>query len=125
MLANAKAFGFRPAPDIGVLFGEVAFEEFIARVALQDGSTFLKINHGIAARQECNRPRLKRYLKHVALLLADEGSAFQWEPSLCPYRPDVALASIWYRLYRVGASTAAAFLREGGELSRLASRMVK
>src|SRR5262245_10958649 len=29
------------------------------------------------------------------------------EPSSCPYRPDVALASIWYRLYRTGASTAA------------------
>jgi hypothetical protein len=61
-LTSFPAFGFRPLPDIGVLFGEVAFEEFIARVASQDGSTFLKINHGIAARQECNRPRLKRYL---------------------------------------------------------------
>src|SRR5262245_15761004 len=29
------------------------------------------------------------------------------EPSSCPYRPDVALASILYRLYRTGASTAA------------------
>jgi hypothetical protein len=122
-LTSFPAFGFRPVPDIGVLFG--AFEEFIARIALQDVPAFLKINHAIAARQESARPRLKSYLKHVTLLLADEGSVFEWEPSFCPYRPDVALASIWYRLYRIGASTAAAFLREGGELSRLGSRTVK
>jgi hypothetical protein len=48
-LTSLPAFGFRPVPDIGVLFG--AFEEFIARIALQDVSAFLKINHGIAARQ--------------------------------------------------------------------------
>jgi hypothetical protein len=48
-LTSFPAFGFRTVPDIGVLFG--AFEEFIARIALQDVSAFLKINHGIAARQ--------------------------------------------------------------------------
>jgi hypothetical protein len=74
-LTSFPAFGFRPVPDIGVLFG--AFEEFIARIALQDVSAFLKINHAIAARQESARPRLKSYLKHVILLLADEGSAFR------------------------------------------------
>jgi hypothetical protein len=47
---------------------------------------------------------------------------FEWEPSFCPYRPDVALASIWYRLYRIGASTAAAFLREGGNAGAAAEK---
>jgi hypothetical protein len=65
-LTSLPAFGFRPVPDIGVLFG--AFEEFIARIALQNVSAFLKINHAIAARQESARPRLKSYLKHVILL---------------------------------------------------------
>jgi hypothetical protein len=62
-LTSFPAFGFRPTPDIGVLFG--ALEEFIARIALQDVSAFLKINHGTAARQQSARPRLKSYLKHV------------------------------------------------------------
>jgi hypothetical protein len=74
-LTSFPAFGFRPVPDISVLFG--AFEEFIARIALQDVSAFLKINHAIAARRESARPRLKSYLKHVTPLLADERSAFR------------------------------------------------
>jgi hypothetical protein len=92
-LTSFPAFGFRPVPDIGVVFG--AFEEFIARIALQDVSGFLKINHAIAARQESARPRLKSYLKHVILLLADERSALPSEASLAFVR--IVPMSPWLR----------------------------